>query len=109
VNPEPRTPNPEPDVGHWDAWVRLAVWQAEHVAGSGSLSALSASGLTGDKILDVPLAQVGGKALFVKDNRRGALGRQRGLAVHSMKDVPTDLAGGLVIAAIPGRETRPTF
>jgi hydroxymethylbilane synthase len=58
----------------------------------------------GDKILDVPLAQVGGKALFVKEIEEALLAGQVDLAVHSMKDVPTDLPPGLTIAAIPRRE-----
>jgi hydroxymethylbilane synthase len=58
----------------------------------------------GDKILDVPLAQVGGKALFVKEIEEALLAGGVDLAVHSMKDVPTDLPAGLVIAAIPRRE-----
>jgi hydroxymethylbilane synthase len=59
---------------------------------------------TGDKILDVPLARVGGKALFVKEIEEALLAGQVDLAVHSMKDVPTELPGGLAIAAIPPRE-----
>jgi hydroxymethylbilane synthase len=89
---------------------RLAVWQAEHVA-SRLRSAFPTLGLclerirtTGDKILDVPLAQVGGKALFVKEIEEALLAGRVDLAVHSMKDVPTDLPPGLTIAAIPRRE-----
>lgn len=59
---------------------------------------------TGDKILDVPLAQVGGKALFVKEIEEALLEGRVDLAVHSMKDVPTELPAGLTIAAIPPRE-----
>jgi hydroxymethylbilane synthase len=59
---------------------------------------------TGDKILDVPLAQVGGKALFVKEIEEALLDRRVDLAVHSMKDVPTDLPAGLDIVAITERE-----
>ena len=59
---------------------------------------------TGDKILDVPLAQVGGKALFVKEIEEALLGGSVDLAVHSMKDVPTDLPAGLTIAAVTERE-----
>jgi hydroxymethylbilane synthase len=89
---------------------RLAVWQAEHVA-SRLQAAFPAIALrlerirtTGDKILDVPLAQVGGKALFVKEIEEALLAGRVDLAVHSMKDVPTDLPPGLTIAAIPRRE-----
>jgi hydroxymethylbilane synthase len=59
---------------------------------------------TGDKILDVPLAQVGGKALFVKEIEEALLQGRVDLAVHSMKDVPTDLPEGLYIAAMGERE-----
>ena len=89
---------------------RLAVWQAEHVA-SRLRAAFPTIALRlerirtmGDKILDVPLAQVGGKALFVKEIEEALLAGQVDLAVHSMKDVPTDLPPGLTIAAIPRRE-----
>jgi hydroxymethylbilane synthase len=59
---------------------------------------------TGDKILDVPLAKVGGKGLFVKELEDALLEGAVDLAVHSMKDVPADLPHGLEIGAIPGRE-----
>lgn len=59
---------------------------------------------TGDKILDVPLAKVGGKGLFVKEIEDALEAGEVDLAVHSMKDVPAELPDGLVIAAIPCRE-----
>ncbi len=59
---------------------------------------------TGDKILDVPLAQVGGKGLFVKEIEEAMLRGEADLAVHSMKDVPTDLPKGLHLSAITKRE-----
>jgi hydroxymethylbilane synthase len=59
---------------------------------------------TGDKILDVPLAKVGGKGLFVKEIEDALLARTVDLAVHSMKDVPAVLPEGLEIGAIPKRE-----
>ena len=59
---------------------------------------------TGDRIQDVPLAQVGGKALFTKEIDEALLSGAIDLAVHSMKDVPTGLPAGLTIAAIPERE-----
>ncbi len=58
----------------------------------------------GDKILDVPLAQVGGKGLFVKEIEEAILREEVDLAVHSMKDVPTQLPDGLIIGAITERE-----
>jgi len=59
---------------------------------------------TGDKILDVPLAKVGGKGLFVKEIEEALLDKSVDLAVHSMKDVPTELPDGLGIVAISERE-----
>ncbi len=59
----------------------------------------------GDKITDVPLARVGGKGLFVKEIEEALLRGEIDLAVHSMKDVPTELPEGLEIAVIPERES----
>jgi len=89
---------------------QLALWQANHVADRlrtafPSLTVtLATIKTTGDKILDVPLAQVGGKALFVKEIEEALLAGGVDLAVHSMKDVPTDLPAGLDIVAITERE-----
>ncbi len=58
----------------------------------------------GDKILDVPLAKVGGKGLFVKEIEQALLTRHIDIAVHSMKDMPADIPEGLCIGAIPERE-----
>ncbi len=58
----------------------------------------------GDKILDVPLAKVGGKGLFVKEIEDALLDERVDLAVHSMKDVPTELPEGLHVAIVPKRE-----
>lgn len=58
----------------------------------------------GDKILDVPLAKVGGKGLFVKEIEDALLDERVDLAVHSMKDVPAELPQGLRIAIVPKRE-----
>ena len=59
---------------------------------------------TGDMITNVPLAQAGGKGLFVKEIEEALLRREIDLAVHSMKDVPTDLPTGLHLGAITERE-----
>ncbi|HET6466068.1 MAG TPA: hydroxymethylbilane synthase [Nitrospiria bacterium] len=59
---------------------------------------------TGDKITDVPLAKVGGKGLFVKEIEEALFRGEIGLAVHSMKDVPSFLPEGLHLAAITRRE-----
>ncbi|CAK0766837.1 hydroxymethylbilane synthase [Gammaproteobacteria bacterium] len=88
----------------------LALWQAGHVR-----DALMARhpdlvvelvGITtqGDRILDAPLAKVGGKGLFVKELEQGLRERRADIAVHSMKDVPVQLPDGLEIAVIMTRE-----
>jgi hydroxymethylbilane synthase len=89
---------------------KLALWQAEWVksqieAQNPSLKVeLLKIKTTGDKILDVPLAQVGGKGLFVKEIEESLLRGESDLAVHSMKDMPTMLPDGLHIGAILIRE-----
>lgn len=88
----------------------LALWQAEWVKAqiekikSDLTIELNKIKTTGDKILDVPLAQVGGKGLFVKEIEEAMLRGEADLAVHSMKDVPTDLPDGLHLTAICKRE-----
>ncbi|MDF1563355.1 MAG: hydroxymethylbilane synthase [Deltaproteobacteria bacterium] len=83
----------------------LALWQAEHVkavleATHADLRVELVKVVTkGDKILDVPLAKVGGKALFVKEIEDQLLNGEIDLAVHSMKDVPTVLPEGLGLVA----------
>jgi hydroxymethylbilane synthase len=88
----------------------LAKWQANHVA---DLLRAREPGLDvrlhelitkGDKILDVALARVGGKGLFVKEIEDALLGGEAEIAVHSMKDLPAVLADGLVVGAVPLRE-----
>lgn len=89
---------------------KLALWQAEWVKSEiekirpGLIVELKKIKTTGDKILDVPLAKVGGKGLFVKEIEEALLSGEADLAVHSMKDVPTELPGGLHLAAILKRE-----
>jgi len=88
---------------------KLALWQAEHIRSeierrTGRTVEITKIKTTGDMILDVPLARVGGKGLFVKEIEEALLGGRIDLAVHSMKDVPTDLPDRLVIAAITLRE-----
>jgi hydroxymethylbilane synthase len=87
---------------------KLALWQAHHIAGQlnalGHETRIEIIKTSGDKIQDVPLSQVGGKALFTKEIEEALLADAIDLAVHSMKDVPTDLPPGLTIAAIPERE-----
>ncbi|MFZ0815739.1 MAG: hydroxymethylbilane synthase [Candidatus Sulfotelmatobacter sp.] len=92
---------------------QLALWQANHIS-----SLLRARGheveieiiyTTGDKITDVPLAQVGtkgglGKGIFTKEIEEALAARRVDLAVHSLKDLPTELSPGFEIAAITERE-----
>jgi hydroxymethylbilane synthase len=59
---------------------------------------------SGDKIQDRPLQEVGGKGLFIKEIEEALLAGEADIAVHSIKDVPAELAPGLAIAAIPPRE-----
>jgi hydroxymethylbilane synthase len=59
---------------------------------------------TGDKVLDVPLAAIGGKGLFVKEIEEALLEKRIDLAVHSLKDMPGELPQGLKIGAVPLRE-----
>ncbi|HEY5923351.1 MAG TPA: hydroxymethylbilane synthase [Kofleriaceae bacterium] len=89
---------------------QLALWQANHVKARleavrpGIVVELEVIKTQGDKILDVPLAKVGGKGLFVKEIEQALVDRTADLAVHSMKDVPAELAPGLVLAAVSTRE-----
>jgi len=87
---------------------QLALWQARWV--QSRLAALKCDCVieiiktTGDKITDVPLARVGGKGLFTKEIEEALLDGRADLAVHSLKDLPTELPAGLVLAAVPERE-----
>lgn len=89
---------------------KLALWQAEWI--KSELQKLNPDleielnkiKTTGDKILDVPLAKIGGKGLFVKEIEEALLKGEADIAVHSMKDVPTDLPEGLHLAVITKRE-----
>ncbi|MDH4019970.1 MAG: hydroxymethylbilane synthase [Xanthomonadales bacterium] len=84
----------------------LALWQANHVQ---DLLIESHPGIEielvkivtqGDRILDRPLAEIGGKGLFLKELERAMLDGEADLAVHSMKDVPAEMAEGLVLDAV---------
>ena len=88
----------------------LAIWQAEYVRDA--LLALYPDlqvelvrmSTQGDKILDVPLAKVGGKGLFVKELEQGMLAGDADIAVHSMKDVPVEFPEGLHLPVVCPRE-----
>lgn len=88
----------------------LALWQAEHVkarleaAHPGLQVMLVTMTTQGDRILDSPLAKIGGKGLFVKELEQGMLAGDADIAVHSMKDVPVEFPEGLGIGAILERE-----
>ncbi|RKZ95430.1 MAG: hydroxymethylbilane synthase [Gammaproteobacteria bacterium] len=88
----------------------LALWQAEYVR-EALISLhpdlqveLVRMTTQGDKILDVPLAKVGGKGLFVKELEQGMLAGDADIAVHSMKDVPVDFPEGLHLPVVCPRE-----
>lgn len=88
----------------------LALWQAYHVRDSllnrhENLQVDIVEMVTkGDKILDAPLAKIGGKGLFVKELEQGLLDGEADIAVHSMKDVPVDFPPGLHLPVIMQRE-----
>ena len=87
----------------------LALWQSNWVAGelarlhTGTETQLLTIKTRGDKILDVSLAKVGGKGLFVTEIENALLSGEADLAVHSLKDVPTEQPEGLCLAAFPER------
>ena len=89
---------------------QLALWQANWVKSElekkypGMEVTLTKIKTIGDKILDVPLAQVGGKGLFVKEIEEAMLRGEIDIAVHSMKDVPTEFPEGLGLHCITERE-----
>ena len=88
----------------------LALWQAEYVkarleaAHPGLKVSLLPMVSRGDKMLDAPLAKIGGKGLFVKELETALLENEADIAVHSMKDVPMDFPEGLGLSCICERE-----
>lgn len=88
----------------------LALWQAEYIksclkAQCGLQSRIQIIKTRGDKILDVPLAKIGGKGLFTKELEEMLLSKDIDLAVHSLKDVPVEFVPELDLAAITQRES----
>jgi hydroxymethylbilane synthase len=87
---------------------RLALWQANHVAGllraQGHTVEIEIIKTTGDKITDVALAKVGTKGMFTKEIEEALAAKRIDLAVHSLKDVPTELQPEFDLAAIMKRE-----
>src|SRR5215467_14135085 len=87
---------------------QLALWQANHISSllraRGHEVELEIIKTTGDKILDVALAQVGTKGMFTKEIEEALAEGRVDLAVHSLKDLPTEIGSGFEIAAITQRE-----
>jgi hydroxymethylbilane synthase len=83
---------------------RLALWQAERVATllGGDVELVTVS-TTGDQRTDVPIWTIGGTGVFVKEVQQAVLDDRADLAVHSAKDLPSETAEGLVLAAVPER------
>ena len=88
----------------------LALWQAEHVRARLTSrypgTAVDLLGVTtqGDRVVDRPLAAIGGKGLFIKELENALREGRADIAVHSLKDVPMDMPDGFVLAAISARE-----
>jgi len=87
---------------------QLALWQSnwvkDRLAGAGLEVEIKVIKTAGDKLPNVPLAQSGTKGLFIKEIEEALTSGAVDVAVHSMKDLPTDQPAGLVIAAVPDRE-----
>ncbi|MFA5214823.1 hydroxymethylbilane synthase [Sulfuricurvum sp.] len=89
---------------------KLALWQSHHIKSvieshfSDVEVELKIIITSGDKILDVPLAKIGGKGLFLKEIEESMLRGEAQMAVHSLKDVPTVMPKGLLLSAITTRE-----
>ncbi len=89
---------------------KLALWQSNHIKEllenfhKGLSVELKIMKTKGDKILDTPLAKIGGKGLFTKELEEAMLNGEAHIAVHSLKDVPTEFPKGLVLSAITKRE-----
>ncbi len=88
---------------------KLALWQSNYIADTlrrlaGIEVDITKIKTSGDMILDAPLAKIGGKGLFVKEIETALAAGEIDLAVHSMKDVPTELPDGLMIGAMTERE-----
>ena len=88
---------------------KLALWQADYVEAKlreryPELHVVQKRMTTkGDRVLDAPLAKIGGKGLFTKELEQAMLAGEIDLAVHSLKDMPTELPEGLVLAAVTER------
>lgn len=87
---------------------KLALWQANHIAAKltaqGHTTRIEIIQTTGDKITNVPLSKVGTKGLFTKEIEEALLAGTIDLAVHSAKDMPTEMPNGLILSAFPERQ-----
>jgi hydroxymethylbilane synthase len=87
---------------------QLALWQANHISGllqqRGHTASIEIIKTTGDKITDVALSKVGTKGMFTKEIEEALADGRIDLAVHSLKDLPTELPAGFALAAVPPRE-----
>jgi len=87
---------------------QLALWQANHIGGllraKGHEVGVEIIHTTGDKIMDVALAKVGAKGMFTKEIEEALASGHIDLAVHSLKDLPTELSEKFEIGAVPARE-----
>src|SRR5262249_31929950 len=88
---------------------RLALWQANHVAdllrplaGKPPIHLVEIQ-TAGDQVRDVPLSAFGGQGAFTKEIQRALLADAIDIAVHSLKDLPTNFVEGLVLTAVPPR------
>ena len=85
----------------------LALWQAEHVADllqrAGFAAEIVHISTIGDRDRSVPVGQIGGQGVFTKEVQRAVLDGRADLAVHSLKDLPTEATAGLTLAAVPQR------
>jgi len=86
---------------------QLALWQANHIKdrlqARGVETQIEIIHTKGDKILDSPLSKLGGKGVFTREIEEALLNGRIDLAVHSLKDLPTELPKGLTVAAVPQR------
>jgi hydroxymethylbilane synthase len=87
---------------------QLALWQARFIAGwlreQGHTADLEVIKTTGDQVTDVPLSRIGTKGLFTREIEDALAADRIDLAVHSLKDLPTELPPGFELAAVPARE-----
>src|SRR5450631_2568721 len=86
---------------------QLAIWQANHIAallrGEGHIVEIEIIKTTGDKLQEVTFAQVGSKGMFTREIEEALAAGRVDLAVHSLKDLPTELPKPFVLAATPPR------